>query len=206
MSIRVMLADDHQVFRQGLATMIAAAGMQVDALTGNRDELFELVVEAPPDVAVVDVSMPGVSIPEFLSMLRQRQIPTHVLILTAHDDPQLAEDMLQAGARGLMLKEHAFEAILAAIRSVAAGQSYVSPQIAGTLLRRTDGPVSYNSWTDRQLEILRLVAAGDTSKRIARKLGIHIKTVDSHRHRIREKLGVHCTAEMISVVKDRGLV
>jgi DNA-binding NarL/FixJ family response regulator len=201
-----MLADDHQVFCEGLAAMISAAGIEVVGLTGDRDELFELVVQTPPDVAVVDVSMPGISIRQLLSMLRQRQIPTQVLILTGDADPQLAEEMLQAGARGLMLKEHAFEAILLAIRSVAEGQSYVSPQLAGTMLRRRDGPVSSETWTDRQLEILRLVAAGDTSQRIARKLGIHIKTVENHRQRIRQKLGVHSVAEMVRVAKERGLV
>ena len=118
----------------------------------------------------------------------------------------MAEEMLRAGARGYLLKENAFDEILMAIRSVAAGQTYVSSQLAGPLLRREDGPSTDLQWTARQLAILRLVAAGETTKQIAAKLGIHVKTVDHHRHRIREKLSAKSSAEMVSVAKNRGLI
>jgi DNA-binding NarL/FixJ family response regulator len=204
--IQTILADDHEVFRQGLAALLTAHGIEVVGMTGDRDRLLELILQERPDVAVIDISMPGISIPELLSVISQRQIPTHVLVLTSDHQPEMAEEMIRAGARGYLVKENAFDEILLAIQSVAAGRTYVSSHLAGPLLRREKAPSDDLPWTARQLAILRMVAAGDTTLQIAAKLGIHIKTVDSHRHRIREKLGTKSAAEMISVAKDRGLI
>ena len=204
--IQTILADDHEVFRQGLAGLFTKHGIEVVGLTGDRDRLLELILQERPDVAVIDVSMPGISIPELLSIISQRQIPTHVLVLTADHQPQMAEEMLQAGARGYLLKENAFDEILLALQSVAAGRTYVSSHLTGPLLRRKDVATTDLQWTARQLAILRMVAAGETTMQIAAKLQIHIKTVDSHRLRLREKLGAKSAAEMISLAKDRGLI
>jgi len=207
--IRVAIADDHRVFTQGLAALVGGEGFEVTFITASRDELAESLLADPADVALVDLAMPGIGILDLLAILRQRHSPTRLLILTAEDDAAVARDLLEAGVAGYLLKEHAFDDIVAGIRAVAAGKSFVSPGIAGQLLqggsRRTDQRQKATALTTRQLEILRLVAAGDTSKRIARKLGLHVKTVDNHRSQIRQKLGVHSSAEMIRVAGERGL-
>ena len=204
--IQTILADDHEVFRQGIAALVAAHGIDIVATTGDRDQLLDLILQEHPDVVVIDISMPGISIPELLSTLRRRQISTQVLVLTSNHEPQMAEEMLRAGARGYVLKENAFQEVLLAIQSVAAGQTYVSSQLTGPLLLRKVDPTADMEFTARQLAILRLVAAGKTTRQIAVELRVHVKTVDNHRHRIREKLDAKSSSEMISLAKDRGLM
>jgi two-component system response regulator NreC len=204
-SMRVVLADDHQVFLQGLSTLLESQGVEVAGQTTDRDELLDMVERERPDVVVVDVSMPGVAVQQMMALLREKEIDTAVLILTGSDEPDCALDMLAAGAQGYVLKEHAFEDILAAIQAVGSGKKFVSPQIASEVLTRHDHEPA-TTLTGRQLEILRLIAKGLTSKRIASQLGIHLKTVDNHRQRLREKLGVHSSTELIHVATERGLI
>ena len=206
MSIRVALADDHEIVLEGLSTMLAAKEVDVVAATQHRDELLEILRRERPDVAVVDLAMPGVSIPQLLAMLDAEQIPTALLVLTGTDEPEVAREILAAGARGYLLKDHAFDTLFAAIQAVLSGATYVDPQVAGQLLTGTGTVPQAAILTPRQLEILRLVAAGHTSKNIAGRLGIHIKTVDNHRHAIRQILGVHSTAEMVRVAKEKQLI
>jgi DNA-binding NarL/FixJ family response regulator len=208
MPIRVMLADDHQAFLQGLAALIQSAGIELSGVANDRDHLLEMILADPPDVAIVDIGMPGVNIPQLLAVLREQQVRTAVLVLTGDDGEFLAE-LMSAGARGYMLKEHAFEDLLTAIRTVSAGKRFISPQVAAQLLGPGNAPGAASpsrKLTARQLEILRLVASGDTSKRIAHKLSIHIKTVDNHRRMLRDRLSVRSTAEMIRVAKEDGLI
>jgi len=206
MSIRVALADDHEIVLEGLSTMLAAKEVDVVAATQHRDELLEILRRERPDVAVVDLAMPGVSIPQLLAMLDAEQIPTALLVLTGTDEPEVAREILAAGARGYLLKDHAFDTLFAAIQAVLSGATYVDPQVAGQLLTGTGTVPQAAILTPRQLEILRLVAAGHTSKNIAGRLGIHIKTVDNHRHAIRQTLGVQSTAEMVRVAKEKQLI
>jgi DNA-binding NarL/FixJ family response regulator len=206
MTIRVVLADDHEIFLQGLSSLLQSPEINVIASTRNRDELLEIIVQEQPDVAVVDFSMPGINIPQLLAILREQKIPTAVAVLTGSDKPGLAQELLTAGTRGFLLKEYAFESLLEAIQTIVAGNSFVSPQAACDLLALQSNHTPKPSLTRRQLEILRMVAEGDTSKHIASKLGLHVKTVDNHRHAIREKLGVHSSAEMVRVAKELQLI
>jgi DNA-binding NarL/FixJ family response regulator len=135
-SMRVVLADDHQVFLQGLSTLLESQGVEVAGQTTDRDELLDLLERERPDVAVVDVSMPGVAVQQMMALLREKEIDTAVLILNCYDEPDCALDMLAAGAQGYVLKEHAFEDILAAIQAVGSGKKFVSPQIASEVLRQ----------------------------------------------------------------------
>ena len=207
MNLRVILADDHRVFLDGLCKLLVASEIDVVASVTDRDELPELIARLRPDVVVVDVSMRGVGIPELIQSLRRSGIATGLLVLTGSSPYTLAEDLLAAGAKGFLLKDNAFEGILEAIHEVAAGGTYVSPEVATELLGPRNGRPEHNggALTLRQREILRLVAAGETSKRIAALLGIHVKTVDHHRQLIREKLGARSSAEMVRLAKDRGL-
>ena len=207
MSLRIILADDHRVFLDGLCRLLEANGVEVAAVTIDRDELPELIARLRPDVVVVDVSMRGLGIPELIAGMRRSGGSAGVLVLTGSSPYTLAEDLLAAGAKGFLLKDNAFEGILEAIHEVAAGGTYVSPEVATELLGPRNGRPEHNgcALTLRQREILRLVAAGETSKRIASLLGIHVKTVDHHRQLIREKLGARSSAEMVRLAKDRGL-
>lgn len=208
MPIRVMLADDHQVFLQGLVSLMRSAKVELAGVANDRDQLLQMILDDPPDVAVVDIGMPGVNIAQLLRVLRQRHVRTGVLVLTGNEG-EFVEPLMAAGAMGYMLKEHAFEDLLTAIRAVADGKTFISPQVAAQLLvstNKNNSAPAVATVTVRQLEILRLVASGDTSKRIAKKLSIHIKTVDNHRRMLRDRLGVHSTAEMIRVAKEDGLI
>jgi DNA-binding NarL/FixJ family response regulator len=208
MPVSVILADDHQVLLQGLSSLMQSVGIKVIGVTQDRDQLLPMILADRPDVAVVDISMPGVSIPQMLAVLREQKVSTAVLILTGSESDFL-EDMLAAGVRGYMLKEHAYEELMVAIRAVAAGKTYVSPLVSAKLIlakNMVPGTSAVPTLTTRQLDVLRLIASGNTSKRIASILGIHIKTIDSHRRLLREKLGVRSTAEMIRVAKDNGLI
>ena len=208
MPIRVMLADDHQVFVQGLASLIHSANVELAGIANDRDQLLRMILADPPDVAVIDIGMPGVNIVQLLAVLRERHVRTSVLILTG-DGGDFVEPLMAAGAMGYMLKEHAFEDLLKAIRAVADGKTFISPQVAAQLLGSTKNRPAHQAapvLTSRQLEILRLIASGDTSKRIGNKLGIHIKTVDNHRRTLRDKLRVSSTAEMIRVANECGLI
>lgn len=202
---RVVLADDHQVFMEGLHVLLQSQGIAVVGQTTHRDKLLDLLQQDRPNVAIVDISMPGVAVPQILAILQEKGIETAVLILTGTDEPNCAVEMFAAGVKGFVLKEHAFEDILSAIRAVSNGKTFVSPQVASEVLTRHD-PKPKTTLTARQLEVLRLIARGCTSKRIASKLGIHLKTVDNHRQRLREKLGVHSSAELVHVASERGLI
>lgn len=208
MPIRVMLADDHQVFVQGLASLLQSAGMDVLGTASDRSQLLQMILADPPNVSVVDIGMPGVSISQMLTVLRDRNVQTALLVLTGSEG-EFVEELLAAGVRGYMLKEHAFEELRTAIRAVAAGKIHISPQVASELILYKNMPSTVSTkltLTARQLEILRLIAAGHTSKRIASQLGIHIKTVDNHRHMLRDRLSVNSTAELIRVAMEHGLI
>jgi DNA-binding NarL/FixJ family response regulator len=165
-----------------------------------------MIREHAPEVAVLDVSMPGASIPLILADIAERALPTRVLVLTGNNEPSRAAETLAAGAHGFLLKDNAFDDVAKAIRVLAGGGTYIDPQIASQLLQVAPGVKAAASLTGRQLEILRMVAAGHTSRRIAGHFGLHVKTIDNHRQRIREKLGVKSAAEMIRVAKERGLI
>lgn len=203
--MRVVIADDHRVFTQGFAALFESHGIQVAGVTADRDELVPIISRQRPDVAVIDLCMPGTSIPDILRALHEQRLPTQVLVITGSEQPHLVEEMLAAGARGYVLKTHAFEEIMCAVRAITEGKTYVSPELVGEVLAKKRDEQSVKL-TARQTEILRLVAAGDTSKRIARKLEIHIKTVEQHRARIRERLGVRSNSEMIRVATQRRLI
>lgn len=118
MAIKVMLADDHQVFLQGLAVLLQSAGIELNGTANDRDLLLQMIVADPPNVAIVDLGMPGIGIALLLSELRERRVPTSVLILTGSDDESVGE-LMAYGARGFMHKEHAFEDLQKAILCIA---------------------------------------------------------------------------------------
>ena len=203
--LRVILADDHRVLLEGLSQLLSESGIEVLAHTTDRDELPALIARLQPDVAIVDVSMPGMVIADLIATLRQDDLATPVLVLTGSAPWSLAMDLLAAGAKGYLLKDHAFESLIDAVRAIAGGGTYVSPEVVSEYLKPRPSAAHAVILTGRQQEILALVAEGETSKRIAGRLGIQTKTVEHHRQLIRAKLGARSSAEMVRVAKDHGL-
>ena len=210
-SLRVVLADDHEVVRAGLRALVDdSIGMKVVGEAGNGHEAIARAKELNPDVLVLDLSMPdmdGTSAAEIL----QRECPeVKVLALTAHEDRAHLTRLLQAGAAGYVLKRGAADDLVRAIRTVAAGATYVDPTFAGSLLRRAAQPSRVDlgglvdPLSEREEEVLRRIAWGESNKEIAEHLGISTKTVETYKARISEKLGLKSRTEMVRYALQRG--
>ncbi len=202
--ITVFLADDHQMFRQGLRTLIdATEGIRVAGEASDGQDCLRQIGELHPDVAVLDVAMPGLTGIEVARRLEKIAPRTRVLILTMHADTYYAVEALKAGATGFMLKEESFDRLIDGIRSVAEGRISVSPTLETPVLKEFVGLARSASdnetslLTEREREILQLVAEGLTNQEIAAKLCISTSTVDTHRKNIMAKLDIHSVAGLV---------
>ena len=211
-ALRILLADDHAMLREGLAMLIAGqADMAVVAQASDGVDAVRLAFELRPDVAVLDLSMPGMGGAEATEQIRQACPETRVLALTRHADPAYLRRALQAGAAGYVLKKSATDTLISAIRTVAGGGSYVEPALAGTLLKSTFArlppgrePVRQSTLTAREEQVLRSVAWGLSNKEIAGELGISIKTVESYKSAAVEKLELASRADIVRYAVARG--
>jgi len=197
--IRVIVADDHVIFRQGLLKLLQSAeGITVAGEAGDGKEALAMIVKESPDIAVLDISMPGLSGIEISKELKARGCATKVVYLTMHNDVLTAKQALISGVSGYILKDDAFEDLLYAIKAVASGRKFISPSISDKILHSSPlKVVEKNILTEREREILKLIASGLTNKKIADKLSISVKTVETHRARILQKLDFHTTAELV---------
>ena len=206
--IRVLIADDHTIFRQGLAQMLSSVsefGLASQASDGR--EALQLIAQIKPDVAVLDVSMPALSGLAVTQEVLRQGLPTRIILLTMHGEPEAVSRAMRAGASGYVLKDNAFEDLVYAIKSVAAGGTFVSPSVAASLLK----PVEERSPQDvpltrREREVLKLIASGLTNRQIAEKLFISVKTVETHRARILQSLDLHKTADLVRYAIEKGLL
>jgi len=193
--IRTLIADDHIMFRQGLITLLnTAEDIDIVAECGDGRKALELIRSLEPDIAVLDISMPlmdGISIAQ---SIRTMGIATHVIMLTMHDDPLVYTRAVSAGASGYILKDDAYEELLNALRIVAAGGAAISPSMRNVSL---EPDLRTPDLTEREKQILRLIAHGCTNRMIAEHLGISIKTVNNHRANLMGKLNLHSTAELV---------
>ena len=206
MGIRILLADDHQIVREGLRAMLAQQGdMNVVAEAGDGRKAVELAQEIQPDVVVMDVGMPGLNGIEATRQIVAREPDAKIVGLSMHADRQFMGEMLKAGARGYLLKDGAFEELAAAIRSVVADKVYLSPRIADVVVddyvRRSHELSSaersaFARLTPREREVLQLMAEGRATKEIAMDLRVSIKTVETHRRQIMEKLQMSSVAQL----------
>ncbi len=202
--IRVLLADDHAVVRKGIREFLELDGtIQVVAEAGNGDAALEGVREHRPDVAVLDIQMPGRSGIDVTRALRAEALPVGILILTAFDDPPYVKAVLTAGANGYVLKTAEAQDIVDAVHAVHEGQSALSPQIAQMLVRqfaqpRADaGLPGGETLSERELDVLKLAARGLTNKAIGVALDISDRTVQAHLARIYDKLQVASRTEAV---------
>lgn len=197
--IRVLIADDHPIFRKGLRQVIESdPGLEVVAEAENGAAALEQISLTNPDVAVIDVHMPGVSGFDVVRALREKGVEVAVIILTMYQDQEVFDTAMNLGVRGYVLKDSAITDIVGGIKSVAAGQHYITPQLSGYLIERNRRRVEHaaealglDRLTPTERRVLRLLADYKTSKEIAAELSIHSRTVDNHRTNICQKLNLH---------------
>jgi two-component system response regulator NreC len=207
MPIRILLADDHVMLRQGLRALLEQAGMLVIGEASDGQEALRLAHAQPPDVAVLDIGMPHLNGIETARRLREALPQTKIVLLTMHTDEPYVLEAMQAGAVGYVLKTQAALDIVQAIRDVVQGGIYLSPRVSRAVvqahLARSDLPPA--PMTSREREILQLIAEGETTKEIASRLGLSVKTVESHRINLMRKLDIHETATLVRYAIRRGL-
>ena len=212
MTIRVMLVDDHQIVRDGLRSLLAKqSDMEVIAEADNGRAAVQAAAELRPDVVVMDVGMPDLNGVEATLRVLEAVPNARVVALSMHSDRRFVEGMLAAGASGYVLKDAAFEDLVAAIRTVAQGGTYLCPSVAGIVVAhyvrgRADASARKAvALTPREREVLQLLAEGHSTKQIAARLAVSVKTVETHRSRLMEKLGLHSVAELTKYALREGL-
>lgn len=212
-SIRVVLADDHAVVRKGIREFLESAGdIQVVGEAADGDAAVRLVAEHRPDVAVLDIRMPGASGIEATREIKARHPGVGVLILTAYDDDPYVFALLQAGANGYVLKTASSSELVQAVRTVARGESALDPAVAHKLVQQltTGRPQAAagtpEALTGREVEVLHLVARGLTNKAIGQKLGISDRTVQGHLANIYGKLNVNSRTEAVTEALKQGWI
>ncbi len=206
--IRVVICDDHVIFRQGLLKLLQSAeGIAIVGESGDGHEILSIIDKEKPDVAILDISIPGPTGFDIIKEIKSKGCQTKVIFLTMHNDPPTAKTAMQLNAEGYVLKDDAFEDLLYSVRAVASGGKFISPSMSDKILKITITKETENRiLTKRECEILRLIALGLTNKRIADKLYISVKTVETHRTRIHQKLNVHTTAELVRHAIKMGLI
>jgi DNA-binding NarL/FixJ family response regulator len=207
MPIRVILADDHLIVRQGLRMVLEKEHIEVLGEASDGLEAIRLIKELLPEIAVLDLDMPGL---DGLSVLREatRVSPqTRTIILTRHMEEPYAVEALRIGARGYVLKTQASTDLVAAIRHVDRGEVYLSPKISNAVVRAfLTNPDAPRKLSVRERQVLQLVGEGHSTKKIAVLLGISVKTADTHRTKVMEKLDIHQTAGLVRYAIRNGLI
>ena len=203
---RVLLADDHAIVAQGLATLLKDH-FDLVGTVGNGDELIDAARKLRPDVIVADIAMPVLSGLEALRRLKAMRSEAKVIFLTMHADAQLATEAFRAGASGYVLKQSAGEELIAAIREALQGRTYLTPLITKDVIANfTETTPPTVKLTPRQREVLRLIAEGRRMKEIAAILELSTRTVETHKYEMMRGLRVESTAELVRYAIQIGLV
>lgn len=202
--VKVVLADDHGIVRKGLRAVLEEEGFEVVGEAANGRDAVRLCAEHQPQVAVIDIAMPLLNGIEAAGQIRKVSPATSVVMISMYSDETYIMRALTAGAKGYLLKDTAGEDVLPAVRAVTQGKSYFSPGIAKTLLedyvrylRQRKLVDSYDLLTDREKEVLQLLAEGKANKEVAGVLTLSLSTVETHRTNLMQKLNLHSTAEIV---------
>jgi DNA-binding NarL/FixJ family response regulator len=212
MSIRILLVDDHKITRQGLRSLLEKQqDMEVVGEAEDGRTAVSLVRELVPSVVIMDVSMPDLNGMEATRQIIAQSPDVKIIALSMHSDMLFVTEMLKSGASGYLLKDCAFEELARAIQAVVAGKTYLSPSISGVVVddylhRLSKADFSDSEvLTDREREVLQLMAEGKSTKQIALKLHISVKTVETHRRQMMKKLDIHTVAELTKYAIRKGL-
>ena len=212
MSIRILLADDHKITRQGLRSLLdKQQDMEVVAEAEDGRTAVRLVGELSPNVVIMDVTMPDLNGVEATRQIVGQSPDVKIIALSMHSDTLFVTEMLRSGASGYLLKDCAFEELARAIHAVVAGKTYLSPSVSGVVVddylhRLSKADFSDSQvLTDREREVLQLLAEGKSTKQIALKLHISVKTVETHRRQMMNKLDIHTVAELTKYAIRKGL-
>lgn len=210
--IKVLLADDHKIVRDGLRTLLEKhADIAVLGEAEDGREALQLARKLSPDVIVMDIAMPELNGIEATRQILSEYSGVKIVALSMHSDKRFVSEMLKAGASAYLLKDCAFEELITAIRTIMKGKIYLSPGIAGVVLEdyirsnRKKDPSVFSQLTDREREVLQLMAEGKTTKEVAAHLNVSIKTVETHRTNIMTKLDIHTIAELTKYAIREGL-
>ena len=208
MPIRVLLADDHALVRQGLKALLEREGFQVAGEASDGQEAIRDVERLQPDVAVMDISMPGFNGLNAARELTRSFPKVKTILLTQHDEDQYVSEALDAGVKGYVLKSQAASDLLQAIQQVSQGHVYLSPGVSRAVMEtcRSKAEKSATQLTLRERQVLQLIAEGKSTKDVASLLGISVKTAESHRTRLMQKLDIHETASLVRYAVRQGIV
>lgn len=212
MGIRVLLADDHKIIRQGLRSLLEKQqDIEVVGEAEDGRSAVRLAAETAPDVVIMDITMPDLNGAEATKQILSKSPDIKVVALSMHSDSLFVTEMLKSGAAGYLLKDCAFDELTKAIRTVIDNKNYLSPAISGVVLEdyiqrlSKVGFASPDVLSDREREVLQLMAEGYSTKKIAQKLHISVKTVETHRRQMMGKLDIHTIAELTKYAIRKGL-
>jgi DNA-binding NarL/FixJ family response regulator len=207
--LRILIADDHTLVRAGLVTLMnRMQDMEVVGEAGDGREALKLVRDLQPDIALMDIAMPGLNGLEAAERIRNDAPKTKVIILSMHAKEEYVAQALKAGASGYLLKDAATTELDMALKAVAQGQFYLSPSISRQVVDSYlhGGPTGLELLTPRQREILQLVAEGKSTREIAELLHLSVKTVETHRAQLMERLDIHDVAGLVRYALNKGLI
>lgn len=211
--VRIFLVDDHAVLREGLALLInAQPDLQVVGQAGNGEETLQQVPHCRPDMVIMDIAMPGMGGIEATSAIKTSLPAVHILALTRHREPGYLRRLFQAGARGYVLKKTAADELITAIRSIAAGGIYIDPALAANVAEQLgagvppapSSSVGQKALSERETEVLRLIAWGQSNKEIAAALGLSVKTVEYYKASAVEKLQLPSRTAIVRYALAQG--
>ncbi|MGA9884267.1 MAG: response regulator transcription factor [Candidatus Acidiferrales bacterium] len=208
MPIRVALAEDHALVRESLKSLLEREGFQIVAEAAEGQEALRQIELQHPDIVVMDIAMPVLNGLEAARTISHSFPKVKTILLTQHDEEQYLSQALDAGVKGYILKSQAARDLVEALRRVSAGEVYLSPGISRSLMEayRTKSKKPADSLTPRERQVLQLVAEGKSTKDVGTILGISVKTAESHRTRLMQKLDIHETASLVRYAVRRGMV
>ena len=203
--IRILIADDHKIVRDGLRRILSAHGdLEVAAEAADGDQALALVRAHDYDLAMIDMSMPGLSGIDLIKRLKLERPKLRILVLSMHGEAQYAARALKAGASGYLNKDSASELLVGAIRKIAAGGVHIGEAAAASLVSSEQRP--HQALSDREFEVLQLLVAGKSPTGIAEQLHLSVKTVSTHKTRMLEKLNLKSTADLVRYAMENKLV
>jgi DNA-binding NarL/FixJ family response regulator len=212
MKTKILLVDDHQILRDGIRSLVKGYDdMEVIGEAADGREALDMVEKLSPDVVIMDISMPDLNGIDATRMIINEAPDVKVIALSMHHDKQFVSEIFKAGASGYLIKDSAFDELEHAIRIVMSGQTYINPQIASLVVESlvnqsvTPNPKSFSLLTEREREVLQLIADGKSTKQIAIDLNVSSKTIESHRRQVMGKLNVRSVADLTKFAIREGL-